>query len=685
MQASMATISEKTTMSPYETELAVAQKAYNSKDYNRSVAILRKILKRTSSCFPAEHMLAKIEFERGNSKLAKKSLASAIERAKESQAPPDIVLTLLTDYVYILSTSGDYPASNEVANQGLELRPDSAQLLFFKAYNLRNLEIFGEAVSVVDRLLSIDGRNPDALCERGQIYLGLDRDEEALDDFKRAADLAPKFSYAHYGQAEVFARKKRYDEALELCKKALSLNPFYAEAYTLVACCLLKLVGPYNEANEARLAQALDSCNKAIELKPDHAEAYSNRGNTLNELGRLDEALASHNKAIELKPGSAEAYSNRGNTLNKLGRLDEALASHNKAIELKPGYAEAYNNRGNTLNELGRLDEAIDSYNKAIEIAGDNSGFRSNKGLALLLSGQFEKGWENFEFRTKQKLGACQFTKPLWSGRDDLSEKTILIHPEQGLGDVVQFSRYTRMLEEAGARVLFDPYKKLRRLMKNLRGSVVLVDCEDISLSYDYHCPIMSLPFAFETNENSIPCQNPYLAAEPKKIAKWAARIGSNGYKIGICWQGSKNKIDTGRSFPLVNFASISRIENVRLISLHKGAGEDQLRSLPLGMEVEILGDDFDAGEDAFIDTAAAMKCCDLVITSDTAVAHLAGALGVPVWVALKRIPDWRYMLGRMDSPWYPTMRLFRQKTDGDWNGVFEDIERALFEEMPER
>jgi hypothetical protein len=190
------------------------------------------------------------------------------------------------------------------------------------------------------------------------------------------------------------------------------------------------------------------------------------------------------------------------------------------------------------------------------------------------------------------------------------------------------------------------------------------------------------LPLAFNTTLETIPRHGPYLTAEESLVAKWRARIGWEGFRIGICWQGSRNKIDIGRSFPLSLFEGIAGIAHVRLISLHRGEGEEQVGALPAGMSVETLGDDFDSGPDSFLDTAAVMKCCDLVITSDTAVAHLAGALGVRTWVALKYVPDWRWMLDREDSPWYPTMRLFRQASDGDWRGVFDAIEQALRDDI---
>jgi len=218
--------------------------------------------------------------------------------------------------------------------------------------------------------------------------------------------------------------------------------------------------------------------------------------------------------------------------------------------------------------------------------------------------------------------------------------------------------------------------------MSPLAGSCEIIDVPDHSRGFDYHCSLLSLPLAFQTNLDTIPCEVPYLAARDELILKWKARIGEGGLRIGICWQGSLARVDSGRSFPLRAFEGLSRIPGVRLISLHRGAGEAQLRDMPAGMSVETLGDDFDAGPDAFLDAAAAMRCCDLVITSDTAIAHLAGALGVKTWVALRQVPDWRWMMDRADSPWYPTLRLFRQPSHDDWRGVFAQMEQSLLQEL---
>ena len=464
-------------------------------------------------------------------------------------------------------------------------------------------------------------------------------------------------------------------EAIAFFERALKINPHFAPLQFNLGNALKEL---------GEFGKAIQIYDKAISIHPDYPEAFNNRGVTLQNLKKLHEALASYERAIAVQPKYAEAFYNRGIVLKELNRLDEAVESYGRAISIRPDYAEAFYNRGIALKELNRFDEALASYDKAISVQPDYADACWNKGLLNLLLGRLQEGFSLYEARKlkSEPSGARTYPKPLWLGEDDLAGKTILIHWEQGLGDTIQFCRYVLLLAKMGAKVLFAPQTSLKRLMSALATVCALVDATDPHLEFDHHCPLLSLPLAFKTDLATIPSQSPYLQADPDLILKWRQALGENGFKIGICWQGSAGKVDAGRSFPLRQFAALSGVPGIRLISLHKGEGEGQLHDLPEGMVVETLGSDFDSGPDAFTDTAAVMKCCDLVITSDTAVAHLAGALGIKTWVALKYVPDWRWLLDREDSPWYPTMRLFRQKSIGDWDGVFADIREALGAEV---
>jgi tetratricopeptide (TPR) repeat protein len=468
----------------------------------------------------------------------------------------------------------------------------------------------------------------------------------------------------------------RFEDALPLYDAALRLDPSLPAAHCNRAIVLQSL---------NRLDEALSGYDRAIELEPHNADAYFNRATVLDRLDRIAEAIQCYDHAIALKPGHIEALTNQGNALRKLDRPAESLQNFNKVIELSPELADAYLNRANALMDLKQLQEALQSFDKAIALKPNNFEALYGKSTCTLLSGDWETGWRVYEWRKKwaASAGLHRYPDVEWTGHESLEGKTFLIHAEQGLGDTVQFCRYALLAEERGARVTLAVQEPLVRLLKNLAPVIEIEKLGASFASFEHQIALLSMPLAFETTPGVCPAKVPYLRAEPDKIAKWRERIGSEGFKIGICWQGRKqSKIDVGRSFPVRHFEVIAKLPNVRLISLQKDAGVEQLRDLPRGMKVETLGEDFDAGPDAFVDTAAVVECVDLVITSDTAVAHLAGALACPTCVVLKYVPDWRWLLDRSDSPWYPTLRLFRQPAPGDWPSVFAAIRAELVEQI---
>ena len=324
------------------------------------------------------------------------------------------------------------------------------------------------------------------------------------------------------------------------------------------------------------------------------------------------------------------------------------------------------------------------SYDQALAIKPDLAEAGCNKGLSLLMAGRFDPGWRLYENR--KKLGGWidysatrSYPKPLLSGGETLAGTTVFVYWEQGLGDTIQFCRLAKLAEQRGANVVFSVQNRLRRLLQTLSPTIKLIGEKQAPSEFDYHCPLLSLPLAFGITVTDIRGEAPYLRAEPERVRKWRDKLGCKGFKIGVAWQGSRAGNVLGRSFALAEFLGASQIPNVRLISLQKNDGAEQSRNLPPGMSVETLGDDYDADDDdAFLDTAAVMENLDLIIGCDTSVTHLAGALARPVWVALKHVPDWRWMLDRTDSPWYPTMRLFRQRVRGDWRGVFAAMELEL-------
>jgi tetratricopeptide (TPR) repeat protein len=465
---------------------------------------------------------------------------------------------------------------------------------------------------------------------------------------------------------------KRFERGAELIAKSIALHPNDAFAHRNLGFALSHL---------KRFEAALASFDKAIALNPRLADAYCNRGIALNALKRYEDALASCDRAIALDPAYAEAHHNRGLVLNELMRHEEGLASLDKALAINPQSPGAHYDRGTILAELARFEDASASYDRAVALKADFADAYWNKSLCTLRKGKFGEGWPLYEWRKKtpQPAGLRIFSQPEWLGVGDLTGKILFVHAEQGLGDTIQFCRYAPLTESLGAKVILSVQDGLVRLLRTLSPTLEVVDSKTVPTHFDYHVALLSMPLAFRTIDDNIPHEVPYLRAEPDRVRKWRDALGTGGVKIGICWQGNKRaSADAGRSFLLSQFRGVSMIPGVRLISLQKSDGAEQLTDLPAGMNVEILGDGLDSGTDAFLDTAAVMESLDLVITADTAIAHLGGALARPTWVALKHVADWRWQLERDDSPWYPTMRLFRQARRDDWKSAFDDMERTL-------
>jgi len=584
---------------------------------------------------------------------------------------------------------------------------DDSDTLFDQAVKHHQSGRFAKAVALYDAVIALEPQRTSAHFNRGTALNSLHRANDALLSFDRVTELEPDDGEAHYLKAVLLARLNRLDEALETYDRAIALKPDFADAWFEQGDVFRRLnriedaISSYDRAialrsdfaeaynNKGNLLRALKRLDEAREcfdrlivLKPDMAEAHNNRGTVLRDLERFVEALKSYDRAIELRSDYAEAYSNKGNVLSILGQPQSALRCYDRAIELNPEHEEAYCSKGNVLCSLRRMEEACSCYDIAIALNPDFGDAYWNKGLCRLLTGAFEEGWPLYEWRKKKlaRVGVSNYSQPCWSGRESLENKTLLIYGEQGLGDTIQFCRYALLARQKGAHVVLAVQDVLVRLLNSLSPDITIERMTSKRAAFDYQVALMSLPLTFGTTLSTCPAKVPYLRAEPEKVEAWKARLGNDGFKVGICWQGNK-KGDVGRAFPLRHFEEIAKLHNVRLISLQKYEGTEQLCDLPSGMKVETLGEEFDDGPDAFVDTAAVIECLDLVITLDTATAHLAGALGRPAWVALKYTPEWRWLLDRSDSPWYPTLKLFRQREPGEWRSVFAAIGAQLARE----
>jgi Flp pilus assembly protein TadD len=495
--------------------------------------------------------------------------------------------------------------------------------------------------------------------------------EEAERCYRKVLTLHPEHFDALHMLGVVALQKGRVDYAIDLIERALLQKQGIPAAHGNLATAL---------SRSGRLEEALVAHQRHIGLSPTEIGPHLKVASILGQLGRTVEALASSERAISLFPDAAVGHLAHAVALKDLQQYEAALAACDRAIELQPQYAEAWDKRGAALRELGRLEEALASHERAFALQSDLASAQMHAGMVRLQMGDLAGGWALYESRTKANgtFPAPTWPQPRWIGAQPLAGTTLLLHCEQGLGDTIQFCRYAKMAEAQGARVVLSVQRSLRALIASIGPTICVVAETETAPTFDWHCSLLSLPLAFKTTLAAIPAGQSYLSAERARVARWREVLGPAGFKIGISWQGSKLPIDVGRSFPVVVFRALSGLPGVRLISLQKNAGVEQLDTLPGDLRIESLGAEFDTGADAFLDTAAIMESLDLVITSDTSIAHLAGALGRPAWVALKHIPDWRWLLGRQDSPWYPSHVLFRQERRGDWDGVFGQIRDAL-------
>ena len=427
---------------------------------------------------------------------------------------------------------------------------------------------------------------------------------------------------------------------------------------------------------------ALDLIRKAIALNPDVPEAYNSLGVVLLAQRRFHEAIVAFRQALLLRAGYPNAQYNLGQALNGARQFEEAIIAYRQAILLDPGFANTHNNLGNALMELGQIHAAIAAYEQAVALEPTLPEAHYNLALALLARGDFNGGWDEHEWRWKCKNFSSpqrNFAQPLWDG-SPFDDRTLLLHCEQGFGDAIQFIRYLPLVARRGGKIIIECQPELEGLLGAL-SSIVSRDCQIISCgqslpSFDLHCPLLSLPRVFNTTLENIPAEVPYLFPDPKLIDFWRERLlrfGSD-LKIGLAWAGSPtHKTDQSRSISLGRLGALAEVRGARFFSLQKGLAAAQGKFPPPGLELIDWTDEFNNFNDA-----ALMANLNLIITVDTSVAHLAAALARPTWVLLSFVPDWRWLLDREDSPWYPTMRLFRQRSRGDWDGVIRRVVEAV-------
>ncbi len=613
----------------------------------------------------------------------------------------------------VLKDQGALPAAVTSYQQAIALKSDYAHAFCNLAAVQWQMGRIPEALGSYDRAISCDPTDGLAHFNRAMLLNGSGQKDAALVGFDRAiacnagyfpahfargallqerrqwtpslasydqaVALNPGDPSAHYNRGTVLKQLERWTDALASFDRALALNNQFARAHAARA----EALGSLN-----RQSEAIDSYDRALALEPGDATTHNNRGAALQSMKAFDQALASYNRALAANPGYAEGYFNRGTVLADLRDFTGALASYDQALTLKPDFADVYINRAITLEVEGRLDEAITSVRRGIALKPDQPEAHFNLALFLLRSGDLLSGWAEFEWRWRAKSGPIYrekrvFREPLWLGKEDLAGKTLLLYGEQGLGDSLQFCRYVEKVAALGARVILEVPGPLVSLSTTMKGVAQVVRYADPLPSFDFQCPLMSLPLVFKTTLESIPAPAHYLSSDPQKVAVWQARLGPRTKpRVGLTWSGNQApKTNRERHFFLARLLPYLT-DTCQYFCMQTDIRPEDHQTLQETSAIQ----QFRGELRDFSDTAALCECMDLMLSVDTSVAHMSGALGKKTWVMLAHVADWRWLLDRSDCPWYPGMRLFRQQTRSDWTPVFEQIAAELrreFENLP--
>lgn len=597
----------------------------------------------------------------------------------------------------------------------VSVSPQEAENIFQQGLGLQQQGRLAEAAALYEQVLAVQADHFNALHLLGLIAVKAKNPARAANLMGKAIALRPEVAAVHFNLGIALLQLQRSEDALLCFEQVIALNPDHAKAYFHRGRALEAL---------RRFEDAITSYDLAIDRHPAYAAAYVNRGTAFQGLQRTQEALASFEHAVALSPTDAEAHFNCGNALAELERFSDAVASYERAISIEPTHTFAHNNLGNALCKLNRIEAALSSFDRALAIEPGNAAVHYNRGKALsigkfsreavasfstavalepnyasahwnmaleeLLLGHFQTGWELYEWRWKltdrSNVDLINLPQPMWIGDADLAGQTILLRAEQGLGDTIQFCRYAKLVKAFGATVLLEVPKALTALLASLEGVDLVIEQGSALPAFDYHCPLMSLPLAFKTRLETIPSSTKYLHAHPAKVTQWQQRLGpAQRPLVGLVWSGGFRPdqpelwaLNGRRNLPLDQLKALAGL-NVDFISLQKGepAESEFVAALQAGWDGPAIANYADQLQD-FSDTAALIENLDLVISVDTSVAHLAAALGKPVWILNRFDSCWRWLQDRTDSPWYPTVTLYNQRTAGDWAEVLQRVQRDM-------
>jgi hypothetical protein len=539
-----------------------------------------------------------------------------------------------------------------------------AQAYFNLAVAFEDIYDIDQALENYDKTINADPYFSDAYTNKGNILKTINRVEEALENYTRAIKISPEDAQTHYNLAIVYKELSQIDKAIECYDLAIKLAPLEGKAYFNKGNLLVEL---------RQFEKAIICFHAVLELDSRHAQAHHNLGGIWKELGHIDFAIKSYESAIEIDPNYYEAYNNLGNLFLAVNKFEEALFQFENALSIKPDYAQAHSNRGNALKELHQFDEALKSYDNALEIMPDFEDANWNKALTLLLCEDYEKGWPLYEWRwklQKQRVSERTFRQPKWSGHESLKNKTILIYAEQGLGDTIQFIRYAKQLFALGAKVLVEVPSSLVSLLQTLEDHLQIFQKGDALPGFDFQISLLSLPLAFQTLPSNIPSYSSYLSVNPSKKSLWEFRLGpKKSPRIGLVWSGNADHSnDHHRSLALDTLIHLlpKNLEYICLQDRIRDTDKNTFETSPIRHFGSDLLD--------FSETAALCQAMDLIISVDTSVAHLSAALGKPTWILLPYLPDWRWMINKSETPWYPSAKLYRQQADRHWEPVLNQM-----------
>jgi tetratricopeptide (TPR) repeat protein len=562
---------------------------------------------------------------------------------------------------------GQNPLAVRWLELALTLGPDFETLLQLADVHLQQRD-FDAARQRLNAALAIEPGAIKAHHQLGLVYSQAGEVDAALAAFSRVLDLEPKHAQALSQRAHLQLTRGALDDAIDGYDRFLKLHPADSVAH-------------YNRGmalhGAGRYGEAAGAFRQAIAANPAFDSALNNLGSTLSQMRDYEAALRAHQACLELVPSNANYHYNTGGVLHELGRFDEAAQAFSQALVQRPDFAAAAFNRGNALREALRLPEAISSFDLALQLQPDNANFHWTKALAALLHGDYASGWLHYELRWDREGGEVRrvFAVPQWTGRQDIFGKTLLVHGEQGLGDMIQFSRYALDVIALGGRVVFGAPPVLHPLLRSMHPSIKCIISNAEHPDFDFHCPVMSLPYAFSTTVTSVPAPCPYFFADRQLQEDWGRKLGPvSRPRVGLVWFGNpKHLHDHRRSLSLETLQPVLDLP-LEFHSLQQELRTQDAVALVGRPTIHLHGPSLTD----FAQTAALIANLDVIVTVDTSVAHLAGALGKPVFLLVHAVPDFRWLLGRDDSPWYPSVRLFRQTRRDSWTEAIDRMRDAL-------